>query len=183
MKSFNEDYETTLQHKKIFYKIIFLILIAVSSYAMGSYLTRSDLMAGMLYSGYCPETEKIMTDVEKIHAALTQISQSRKGMLYGEKSEFVDKERILSYKNAEEILKESPDCCQVHYCSAIDCKPITDRSGAWRDIEPYRKNGLYAGHVSVKYKVNYIDKNGDKKTGEIRELNLITNCGKYFFPS
>lgn len=183
MRNLNKENEATMCRRRNFYTIAFLVFLATAIYAAVTYSTKSSLMADMLYNGYCPETEKIMTDADKIYTALTQITQSRGGMLYREQGGHVDKKRILSYKTPEEILEESPSCCQVHYCSAIDCKPITDAKGTWRDIEPYRKNGLYAGHVSINYKVDYVDENGDRKTGEIRELNLITNCGKYFFPT
>jgi|GEM_PF-3785050 len=145
----------------------------------------------LLYKGYCFESNKVMTDQEKIHAALLHQINPRNLIVLndkngnyvsnkyypGKKTVWRTKDAIIRYKSPEEILEKNPDCCKVSYDKTISGKH------AGTSVEPLREIGLYAGHVYTRYKIDYVDIDGVKKEGEIIMNGLISNCGKYNYPT
>ena len=132
-----------------------------------------------LYDGYCPELGRVMTEQEKILAALEQSNQSHKvSATDKETGKWISYRRLVRYKDGKEIYDLFPECCFVEYQERTDGKSAPPTDGVPTD--PLRKEGRYAGHVILIYEAPYIAKDGTKRTARVHQSMMITNCGKYW---
>lgn len=118
--------------------------------------------AGKNYVGYCSSYGHIVTDNEKIWAAVknhqdkVMFDRDHEGYSY------------IKYTNSDEFFLKNPNCCYVHY----DEDYAPERGSTLMD----RLTGYYGGTAVIKYRAYYRDKDGSV----IDELKLgmvyLTNC-------
>ncbi len=135
--------------------------------------------------GYCPETQKIMSDQDKVLLALKQLNESGVFSMGwnedGMGSFSMSRYKYIPYQSETEILEKNPDCCSVKYYEAMDGKSLIGKTvDKWKLTKTWQERGGYAGHVHVKYAAKFLSKeDGTEKLGIVREFGSITNCGKY----
>lgn len=131
------------------------------------------------YAGYCIAEKRFLPDEEKIRLALEQAERFApvQKFLYNprtEKREKIKPEyKYAPYKSIDDLLKQNPDCCAVHYESGAKFGEGIPPRHFWD-----RVFGSKAAYVTIDYAGHYGNIYGDEDVRRIKWMVLIKNCGE-----
>jgi hypothetical protein len=116
---------------------------------------------GLNYSGFCFAKMRYLSDEERFR------------MVFDYQNDRTDLGRssynYIKYESFDEYIKENPDCCSINTGG-----PYEIRQPSFLD----RIFGYDAPDVIViKFKVRYLDENGNKRSFETHFENTLQNCG------
>ncbi len=135
--------------------------------------------AGLNYVGYCSGKGRVLSDEEKIAAAVriingvSFISSESFPELKNSETECKYNEfgscNVIPYKTVEEFLEKNPDCCTVSYL----------HSESERFCQSTREQRFFGASscVNVVYNANYFDKNGKRQSILTKGLVHLDVCG------
>jgi hypothetical protein len=147
---------------------------------VGLLLIASVSLGGLNYAGVCTSRLHMLTDQEKIIAAVTYANAAsaiyittpsqQNGSTHYETKLYTP----IPYKDATAFLAENQHCCH-----------ITTGQGGRRPEDPpapdtfARILGLYAGDVNISYTAHYVDENGKAQYAPYNTMITLGNCGQY----
>jgi hypothetical protein len=136
-------------------------------------------MLALNYSGYCFKQGRYISRDEIIYAAVERLLEVhyspyvRRYKVVNGKTILVqpkEKHRIY-YQSVEEFLELNPNCCELERFS---------KQSRWQNYLKKTLKGRYLTKVKIKYKVRYLDDNGEIKSYVHPEpyYKTVRNCGE-----
>ncbi len=121
-------------------------------------------------TGYCIAEKRFLSDDEKIGRAIMQIER-RSNFSHYENGRINIWPRI-KYESVNDFLAKNPNCCRLN--------PDEPRETGYSF-----GNAIYgSAHdiIVLEYKARYMDENGNEQSVQVREDNVVGNCGRLLWP-
>lgn len=144
---------------KIF--IFFVVIIFIAYLGVRLWLS---------YSGYCYEQNRYIPDKEKIEIAIKSIMSIS---VYAPFNSNDEVKQIVPYNNISDFLIINPDCCEVTEYEKGDFGQHGKKISFLDKL-----TGTTESHVRIRYKFQYINKNGEKGIIIKESYIAISNCGR-----
>lgn len=130
---------------------------------------------GLNYSGFCFSQMQYLSNEEKFRAVFNYVNNANKLRVEVSENRY-EYRKFIPYESFDEYTQENSNCCAINPTEGSDApppKPILFNSNLDR-IFGYNSGDL----IIIKYKVRYLDKQGNQKSQFIEVDSALQNCGK-----